>query len=73
MMAKNNDTRVRVPANIPDGETTSSYDETNDIDTLNPSGRVPIDSGGTRRKPNFLKCKKTVSIGTEYQNIKEPT
>ena len=64
MMAKTNDTRVRVPATILDDEATSSCGETYDIATLNPSGRVPIDSGGICKKPKFLKCKKTVDIGT---------
>ena len=64
MMAEINDTRVKVPANILVNETTSPYDETNDVDSSNPSGRVPIDSGRVNKKPNFLKCKKTVNIGT---------
>ena len=64
MMAENNNTRVKVPVNILVDETASSYDETNDFDSSNPSGRVPNDSGRVNKKPNFLKCKKTVHIGT---------
>ena len=70
MMAESNDTRVRVPANILVDETTSSRDESDDIDTLNPfgrvqsddsetlnpPGRVPIDCGEDNKKPIFLKC-----------------
>ena len=54
MMAEINDTRVKVLANILVDETTSSLDATNDVDSSNPSGRVPIDSGGVNKKPNFF-------------------
>ena len=63
-MAEINDTRVKVLANILVDETTSSYDETLDVDSSNPHGKLPIDSGRVNKKPNFLKCKKTVNIGT---------
>ena len=64
MMSKISNTSVKIPANILVDETTSSCDKTKDVDSSNSSGRMPIDSGRVNKKLNFLKCKKTVNIGT---------
>jgi hypothetical protein len=65
-MVQTNDTRVKVPASILTEETTSSIDETNDIDALNPHGRVPVDSGEISKKPNFFEMQENC----KYWNYK---
>ena len=62
-MAKTKDTRVKVPAKFPAGETLSQNSGNNDVGTLNPTGRVATDGGGSRGA-RFLRCKNTVNVAT---------
>ena len=64
MMATTNNTRVRVPDNVPCANTPSQQSESYDVGAPKPHGRVATDSGGGNRETNFLRCKKNVNIAT---------
>ena len=71
MMAKLNNTRVRVPAYFAVAEA-NSQGESHDAATLNPSGRITTE-GENNSERRFLKCKSDQHINNECQNFEKLT
>ena len=64
MMATTNNTRVKVPDNLPGADTPSLQRVNHDVGALKPDGRVATDRGGGNSDSRLLKCKKCVNIAT---------
>ena len=62
VMAKLNNTRVRIPTHLAVDEA-NSQSESYDVSTLNPPGRVTTE-GGSNSERRFLKCKEVINIST---------